>query len=211
MFGIGWMEVAILMTLGVFFMTIFLTIYGTVMKQRSPQPTAVQAVQLPRQQTPHGLSPATRLHFFIVFVLFCVLIFGVAIAGPVMQNVILLKVLTISVLAVFFYGTIAAAYLAMTSRSPVSQFLMPNVRAHGDDPVTHVDLVARITQRFCPRCRAALAADAPEGLCPACLMAGGMASAAAIDPANGMAATTPPSGSQGLTAVEWTDLQRHFP
>jgi serine/threonine protein kinase len=71
--------------------------------------------------------------------------------------------------------------------------------------------VARITQRFCPRCRSALAADAPEGLCPACLMAGGMASAAAIDPANGMAVTTPPSGSQSSAAGEWANLEHHFP
>ena len=66
----------------------------------------------------------------------------------------------------------------------------------GYDSPMHVDLVARLTQRFCPQCRAPLAADAPEGLCPACLMAGGLASATASDPEIGMAATTPPSGSQ---------------
>src|SRR5262245_53841539 len=74
-----------------------------------------------------------------------------------------------------------------------------------------VHLVARITQRFCPRCRAPLAADAPEGLCPACLMAYGLASGAAVEPANGTAMTTPPSGSQPPTAGEWADLAQYFP
>src|SRR5206468_591575 len=72
-------------------------------------------------------------------------------------------------------------------------------------------LVARITQRFCPRCRAPLAVDAPEGLCPACLMAGGLASAAAVDPTSGIAATTPPSASRLPTQEEWTNLAQHFP
>src|SRR6187402_1315922 len=50
-------------------------------------------------------------------------------------------------------------------------------------------LVARITHRFCPQCRSPLAADSPEGLCPACLMAGGLGSDVAIEPASGTAAT----------------------
>jgi serine/threonine protein kinase/phage shock protein PspC (stress-responsive transcriptional regulator) len=74
-----------------------------------------------------------------------------------------------------------------------------------------LSVVSRLTQRFCPRCRAPLAADAPEGLCPACLMAGGLASAAAVEPSNGLAATTPPSGSQPPTTGEWSDLADRFP
>ena len=72
-------------------------------------------------------------------------------------------------------------------------------------------LVARITHRFCPQCRSPLAADSPEGLCPACLMAGGLSSDVAIEPANGTAATTPPSGSKPPLAGEIGDLQQHFP
>lgn len=76
-------------------------------------------------------------------------------------------------------------------------------------------LVARITQRFCPSCRSPLAADAPEGLCPACLMAGVIGGAernategAAYSP-DGV--TTPPSGSKPPMTGEWTNLAQHFP
>src|SRR5688500_17746582 len=36
-----------------------------------------------------------------------------------------------------------------------------------DDSDRRQTIIARLTQRFCPQCRAALAPDAPEGLCPA--------------------------------------------
>lgn len=74
-----------------------------------------------------------------------------------------------------------------------------------------LSVISRLTQRFCPRCRAPLAADSPEGLCPACLMAGGLASSPPIEPVSGLAATTPPSGSQPPTTGEWTDLAERFP
>src|SRR5262245_15362127 len=72
-------------------------------------------------------------------------------------------------------------------------------------------IVSRLTQRFCPRCRAPVAADALEGLCPACLLAGGLANAARGELPNGTAATTPPSGSQPVAAGEWSDLAARFP
>lgn len=84
--------------------------------------------------------------------------------------------------------------------------------------------VASITQRFCPQCRAPLAVDSPEGLCPACLLAQGMAGGAGwnaaegvpysakMEPAaDGLAATTPPSGSHPPAQAEWADLAQHFP
>src|SRR5262245_55159061 len=74
-----------------------------------------------------------------------------------------------------------------------------------------LSVISRITQRFCPRCRSTLAADAPEGLCPTCLMAGGLASAAVVEPASGFAATTPPSGSKPPTQGEWSNLAERFP
>jgi serine/threonine protein kinase len=58
----------------------------------------------------------------------------------------------------------------------------------------------------CPRCQSPLAADAPEGLCPACLMAGGLASAPS--PA-GSAATTPWTDEKQAAAI--ADLAPHFP
>jgi predicted Ser/Thr protein kinase len=79
-----------------------------------------------------------------------------------------------------------------------------------DASATSIDLVARLTQRFCPQCRSPLAADAPEGLCPACLMAGALVSRLDV-PEPGMVATTPPSGSQPPAAGEWSDLAARFP
>ena len=79
------------------------------------------------------------------------------------------------------------------------------------DRDSQILVVARITQRFCPQCRSPLAPDAPEGLCPACLMAGALGSEVDVAPANGMAATTPPSGSKPPLVGEIGDLQQHFP
>ena len=59
----------------------------------------------------------------------------------------------------------------------------------------------------CPRCQSPLAADAPEGLCPACLMAGGLASAPSH--ALGSAATTPWTDEKRAAAI--ADLAPHFP
>jgi tRNA A-37 threonylcarbamoyl transferase component Bud32 len=39
---------------------------------------------------------------------------------------------------------------------------------------SHIEIVGRIARRFCPKCRAVLISDSPEGLCPACLLAGGL-------------------------------------
>ncbi|MBC7855657.1 MAG: serine/threonine protein kinase, partial [Pirellulaceae bacterium] len=59
----------------------------------------------------------------------------------------------------------------------------------------------------CPRCQSPLAADAPEGLCAACLMAGGLASAPS--PASGSAATTPWTDEKRAAVI--ADLAPHFP
>src|SRR5262245_8749532 len=60
-------------------------------------------------------------------------------------------------------------------------------RSGGDDADIRQTIIARLTQRFCPQCRSPLAPDSPEGLCPACLMAGGLASAAVEPAVNGLA------------------------
>jgi predicted Ser/Thr protein kinase len=92
--------------------------------------------------------------------------------------------------------------------APGTAFGNPNVAA--DDADVRQTIVARLTQRFCPQCRAALAADAPEGLCPACLMAGALVSGVgAVD--QDLAATTPPSGSQPPATGEWANLAARFP
>lgn len=78
---------------------------------------------------------------------------------------------------------------------------------------SHIEIVARLTQRFCPQCRSPLPPDSPEGLCPACLMAGGLASESFAEPSpsDGNAVTTPPSGSRPPLDGEIGDLQQHFP
>jgi len=57
----------------------------------------------------------------------------------------------------------------------------------------------------CPRCQSPLAADAPEGLCPACLMAGGLASASP----SGSAMTTPWTDEKRAAAI--AELATYFP
>ena len=58
----------------------------------------------------------------------------------------------------------------------------------------------------CPRCQSPLAADAPEGLCPACLMSEGLASAPSPV---GSAMTTPWTDEKRAAAI--ADLAPHFP
>src|SRR5690349_14388506 len=52
------------------------------------------------------------------------------------------------------------------------------------DAVSHIDVVAKIAKRFCPKCRAVLTSDSPEGLCPACLLAGGLSDVSPVDPSS---------------------------
>ncbi|MEX2174011.1 MAG: serine/threonine-protein kinase [Pirellulaceae bacterium] len=98
--------------------------------------------------------------------------------------------------------------LAQRSPSPRQQLAQPSDQSPSD---SHIEIVARLTQRFCPQCRSPLPADSPEGLCPACLMAGGLASEAAPVSIQGDAVTTPPSGSRPPLNGEIGDLQQHFP
>jgi predicted Ser/Thr protein kinase len=172
----------------------------------------------PRIPTPLPAAPqprfvGARLHAFIVWLLFVVLVFSAPMAWILFgqAGMPLVRLATIGVLLVALYAMVALAVMIITSKPSAANGSPPSGAMAGYDPSAHVDLVARITQRFCPRCRASLAADAPEGLCPACLMAGGLASAAAFDPASGLAATTPPSGSQPPTAGDWANLAQHFP
>ncbi len=119
---------------------------------------------------------------------------------------------------VFLIGPIVVVMVILATRrssgvssSDVSRPPWPMASNPIDPATSSADVVARLTLRFCPQCRTSLAADAPEGLCPACLMAGGFDSVP-IDPlAGGLAVTTPPSGSQPPAAGEWADLQQHFP
>ena len=72
-------------------------------------------------------------------------------------------------------------------------------------------VVARLAERFCPSCRAPLERDAPEGLCPACLMAGGLGSRFAASAPDGLAATTPPGERPASADHDVADLQTKFP
>src|SRR5262245_43669775 len=58
----------------------------------------------------------------------------------------------------------------------------------------------------CPKCGSPLAADAPAGLCPKCLLQGGFASAA-----NDVRETTPSPGASGFVPPSVTELQQSFP
>jgi predicted Ser/Thr protein kinase len=114
------------------------------------------------------------------------------------------------VVAIVFFATARARNGESSgTRLPAPPVPVPNQVAY-DASATSIDVVARLTQRFCPQCRTALAPDSPEGLCPACLMAGALGSNLE-SPEPGMAATTPPSGSQPPATGEWSDLAARFP
>lgn len=208
MFGIGWVEISMIMTLVVFAMTIFMTIYSFLMKQGQNHERA--AIR-PTPPVGPDFGPGVRLHFLIVFILFVILVFSPPLAWAILgqAGMPLVRLATILLLLVCLYAIISGAIfvsrrLATAVPGPASDFPLR------DASQPQVDLIARITQRFCPRCRAPLAADAPEGLCPACLMAGGLESRAVIDPASGPAVTTPHTASSPASG-DWTDLAAHFP
>src|SRR5688572_17042305 len=135
------------------------------------------------------------------------------------------EILILVLCAGFFFlsPVIVALILYATQRTRNSPATAPPKAYQpppGDDRASaSATVIARLTQRFCPQCRSPLAADAPEGLCPACLLAGGLAglprnaTEGVPDraPVDGLAATTPPSGSQPPSTGEWADLQQHFP
>jgi predicted Ser/Thr protein kinase len=123
---------------------------------------------------------------------------------------------------VFLIGPLTiVVVLLLTSRSrshpaavqplPAPVTLRTASAASVEDADSRQAVVARLTQRFCPGCRSPLAADSPEGLCPACLLAGGLGGENKPPLVNGMAATTPPSGSQPPASGEWADLAERFP
>src|SRR4051794_13823396 len=58
----------------------------------------------------------------------------------------------------------------------------------------------------CPECGAELPADAPEGLCPSCLLHSGLASAWMLSPQNSHASPPGP-----FVAPAPAELARHFP
>jgi hypothetical protein len=194
MFGIGWNEITILMTVVTFILVWVIVIASMVVKlQRGPSPSATVPAAWSRQ----SLAKLVRWNFsaavFVVGVLAICTPFPWLLFGN--SGMPFVKIATIGLLLAVLYTFVSGAIMLATNR-PVARERMSIDPARSDDTSTQAYWVARITQRFCPRCRAPLAADAPEGLCPACLMAGGLASAAVLPVASGMAVTTPPSGSQ---------------
>jgi Na+/alanine symporter len=146
MFGIGWVEISMIMTLVVF----ALTIYSLLMKQGQNQERA--AVR-PAPTAGPNFGPGVRLHFLIVFILFVVLVFSPPLAWAILgqAGMPLVRLATILLLLVSLYAIIAVAIfvaqrLATAAPGPVSDF------PQGEASQPQVDLIARITQRFCPRC-----------------------------------------------------------
>jgi tRNA A-37 threonylcarbamoyl transferase component Bud32/type II secretory pathway pseudopilin PulG len=207
---LGWMEIAIIMTAFTMIMVWALVIISVVNKRSGvavPTPTAVAAPSQPQ------FLKGANLHLFIG-VLMVVTLAIIAPLGWVVfgqPGMLWVRLCTTALLLACLYLVITVAIVIATSKTPFNQWQIPNPSLGDHDPSMQVSLVARITQRFCPRCRAPLAADAPEGLCPACLMAGGFASGTVDAPAQGMAVTTPPSGSTPPSTGEWSDLAQHFP
>jgi hypothetical protein len=204
----NWNEVAMFLTLGTFLMVWAVVILSMVNKRRM----AKGAIPSPLPSPPLQYSRVAQMH--MVVAVFVVGVLGICAPLPWLlfgnTGLPLVRMGTIGLLLAALYAFVAGAILIAGSR-PASGGRPGNDQTRGDETSSQAYLVARITQRFCPRCRAPLAADAPEGLCPACLLAGGLAGAVAEPGANGMAATTPPSGSQPPNPGEWTDLAERLP
>ena len=102
----------------------------------------------------------------------------------------------------------AIRYLSRPSASAAG----PSPRAAPLAALSHQDILktryfarAQSAARICPRCRAALPADAPEGLCPACLLAGGVEG-------NSLPPTSSGHGTPaGAGAVDAAALAEAFP
>jgi predicted Ser/Thr protein kinase len=112
-----------------------------------------------------------------------------------------------------FLGTIVVLLAAIRYLSkPTSMPPAPAAQATASPSLSHQDVLRTRyflrpvdAVRTCPRCRAPLAADAPEGLCPACLLAGGLE-----------AESLPPTSSghgtpAGAGAVDTAALAAAFP
>lgn len=92
-----------------------------------------------------------------------------------------MELICIGIFIVLMLGTAGAIVFlviwrrtAPAAREPVSKPQPKEFLPVAQESPSHVDVVAKIARRFCPKCRAVLTADSPEGLCPACLMAGGL-------------------------------------
>ena len=207
MFGIGWMKVSMIMTVFTMVM-VWVIVIISVVNRRSPDAAAQRVSTAPPPRPQAGL----QAHLFIAVLL----LVGLTLIAPLgwllfgNAGIPAVKLTTIGILAATAYVVVVGAMLLSSQLAQARSHPLNN-SSRSDDPSVYTSLVARITQRFCPRCRAPLAADAPEGLCPACLMAYGLSSSPAHDPVNGTAVTTPPSDSQPPTSGEWTDLAHHFP
>ncbi|HEX5105488.1 MAG TPA: serine/threonine-protein kinase, partial [Pirellulaceae bacterium] len=149
-----------------------------------------------------------------IFEILCILVFGL----------MFLAVAAAVTIVIVNRATAGKPAVATPASSPAAAVAPPPAQASHLDPAVQASLVARLTQRFCPQCRSPLAADSPEGLCPACLMAGAIGGFSHPRPGslpegegviNGLAATTPPSGSKppldSAALAEIGELQQHFP
>ena len=86
------------------------------------------------------------------------------------------ELIVLGFLCLFFFVGLILAILALASivsqkkrepaaevRRTASQAYLPR-RMPAEDRDSQIDLVARITRRFCPQCRAPLDSDSPQGL-----------------------------------------------
>lgn len=102
--------------------------------------------------------------------------------------------------AIRYLSRPAQPRLEPLATSPVAPAL-----SHQDVLRTRYFQVAGTAPHTCPRCHAALAADAPEGLCPACLLAGGLER-------NSLPPTSSGHGTpSGAGAVDAAELAAAFP
>jgi hypothetical protein len=210
---LGPIELILVCIVGLLLFGLPVAVVALVVLLNRTQPAGAGFAARPRQgELWESIARGARITFPIAVFLVAVLGIAAPLAWVVMGHagMPLVRLGTIGILLAALYAVISVA-IALTSKTPLNQWHQPSSSPSGYDPVTQADLVARITQRFCPRCRAPLAADAPEGLCAACLMAGGFASNPSAAVGEGFAATSPFSGSHQPTAEDLAALNQAFP
>ncbi len=241
MVGLGWMEILLLLVCaGLFFGSpiLVLLIYFAAGRLRETsamsRPASQPALRSSVQSANADARPTilARLPLFIAIWIFGLICLVVAIGatyfvGSGNESLWLMFAIGLLLFGLFTAVMIGSFVIAIIRQPAANVGSVAGPPMAMYDATSHIEVVARLTQRFCPQCRSPLDADAPEGLCPACLMAGGLASAA-VQPIDGLAATTPPTGlqldssphapreesisrSEMPTIGEWADLAQHFP
>jgi tRNA A-37 threonylcarbamoyl transferase component Bud32 len=133
-----------------------------------------------------------------------------AVDEPVRMFTLVLPVLAVTVLSVAAIFVLLLRALRSEKRLEVPQPGPPTgkPRERRPSPVSRVDAVPA-PEGHCLECATRLPPDSPDGLCPQCLLQGGLSGAADHPPEDPRVRTTPHPGA--FTAPTPAELAPHFP